>query len=399
MAICLLMESVLAATAADLLERLDEALTVSAFDDNLRARLSGTIDLEGYYFPHTPPGLIDAGGHTLLNPRLTLFLDAQFGPSIYFFAQARADRGFDPSDGVTEVRLDEYAIRVTPWKDGRFNLQVGQFATVGGNWIARHLSWDNPFINAPVPYENITANEDLVPPVSAQDFAHGIEGEKWEYLPILWGPSYASGISVAGCVGRFDYAAELKNAALSSRPESWSVAEIGFEHPTFTGRAGFRPNQAWNLGVTASRGAYFRPEAASALPHGRDLGHYEQLTLGSDISFAWHHWQLWAEFFASRFEVPHVGNADTFAYFVEAKYKLTPQLFGALRWNQQLFATVLDGEGERGKWGEDLWRIDAALGYRFTEHTQLKLQYSPQRGTGSAPGVDHNVAVQLTLRF
>ncbi len=30
----------------DFLDRLDTALTVSAFQDNLRARLSGTLDLE-----------------------------------------------------------------------------------------------------------------------------------------------------------------------------------------------------------------------------------------------------------------------------------------------------------------------------------------------------------------
>ena len=45
------------------------------------------------------------------------------------------------------------------------------------------------------------------------------------------------------------------------------------------------------------------------------------------------------------FQVPRVGDADTFAYYLEGKYKFTPQLFGALRWNQQLFATVPDGLG------------------------------------------------------
>ena len=32
-----------------------------------------------------------------------------------------------------------------------------------------------------------------------------------------------------------------------------------------------------------------------------------------------------------------MGNADTFAYYLEGKYKFTPQFFAALRWNQQLF--------------------------------------------------------------
>ena len=45
-----------------------------------------------------PPGLIDAAGDSLFNPRLSLFLDVQAGPHVYFFAQARLDRGFDPTD-------------------------------------------------------------------------------------------------------------------------------------------------------------------------------------------------------------------------------------------------------------------------------------------------------------
>src|ERR1051326_8236731 len=79
----------------DFLDRLDTALTISAFYDDLRARLSGTLDLEVYHFDQPAPGLINSKSDTLFNPRLTLFLDSQIGSHIYFFAQSRLDRGFD----------------------------------------------------------------------------------------------------------------------------------------------------------------------------------------------------------------------------------------------------------------------------------------------------------------
>jgi len=104
----------------DFLDRADTALTISAFQDNLRVRLSGTLDLEIYHFEQPAPGLIDSNIDTLFNPRLTLFLDAQIGSQIYFFAQSRLDRGFDPTDHGADIRLDEYALRITPWQDGRF---------------------------------------------------------------------------------------------------------------------------------------------------------------------------------------------------------------------------------------------------------------------------------------
>ena len=376
------------------------ALDLDDFLDNLRARLSGTIDVEMYHFQQPAPGLINSEIDNLFNPRLTLFLDAQLGSQIYFFAQSRLDRGFDPSDRGAQIRLDEYALRFTPWDDGRFNLQAGTFATVVGNWVPRHLSWENPFINAPLIYENVTPIRDKSAPYSALDFIYGpTYYQKYAFNPVIWGPSYASGISVSGRLGRFDYAAEMKNASLSSRPESWHLTQIGFENPTFSGRAGFRPNQAWNFGLSASEGPYFRPEAEPTLPRGRGIGDYREFVLGQDVSFAWHHLQLWAEFYEARFEVPTVGNADTFAYYVEAKYKFTPQLFGALRWNQQLFSNVNDGFGGRVRWSQDLARIDVAATYRFTSHTQLKLQYSFQQET-TGPGNDnHMLAAQFTMRF
>ena len=385
--------------AEDFLDRVDEALTFSAFHDKLRARLSGLMDLEGYYFQQPAPGLIDASGDSLFNPRLALFLDAQLGSHVYGFAQARLDRGFDPSDGDAQVRLDEYALRGTPWNDGRFNVQAGKFATVVGNWKERHLSWENPLVTAPLPYENLTAIDDKEAPASPAEFLSQSLDEKYEHNPVIWGPSYTTGASMAGRLGKFDYAAEVKNASLSSRPESWSATAIGFEYPSFSGRVGFRPNPMWNFGFSASTGPYFRPEAQPTLPSGHSVGDYSEYVLGQDIRFAWHHWQLWAEVYEARFEVPRVGNADTLAYYLEAKYKFTPQLFGALRWNQQLFATVPDGQGGRAPWGHNLWRIDSALGYRFTAHTQLKLQYSLQHEDSGPRDVSNLIAAQFTLRF
>jgi hypothetical protein len=384
----------------DFLDRLDTALSISAFHDNLRVRLSGTLDLELYNFEQPAPGLIDSNIDTLFNPRLTLFLDAQVGSQIYFFAQSRLDRGFDPSDHGAQVRLDEYALRVTPWQDGRFTVQIGKFATVVGNWVPRHLSWENPFINGPLVYENVTAIQDKYAAFSPLEFLYlPYFYGKYAFNPVIWGPSYASGISVSGQLGKFDYAVEMKNASLSSRPESWYVTENGFENPTFSGRFGFRPNEAWNFGLSASEGPYFRREAEPTLPPGRDIDDYREFVLGQDASFACRHLQVWAEFYEARFEVPRVGNADTFAYYIEAKYKFTPQLFGAIRWNQQLFSTINDGFGHNVNWSPDLGRIDIAATYRFTPHMQLKLQYDFQHETSSPGDDNHLFAAQFTIRF
>ncbi|MGH7958522.1 MAG: hypothetical protein ACREH8_16140, partial [Opitutaceae bacterium] len=392
-----------------ILDRVEQALTFSAADSQFRGRVSGTLDLEGYVYQLPAPGLIDSAGDRLFVPRLSLFLDAQFGPRVYAFAQARVDRGFDPGRRDAEARLDEWALRYTPWRDGRLNLQAGRFATIVGNWSARHNSWNNPFITAPLPYEHLTGIWDAEAVRSSNtllQWSHVRPGlpasiaaiEKSLRVPIVWGPGYASGVAVSGDIGRLRYAAEAKLGSLSSRPEAWHHGREQRHHPTFSARLGYRPNQMWTLGVSASRGSYLREFAGRPLAPGASRGDYRQIVLAHDIGYAWRHLQVWAEIYASRFEIPGIGDADTLAWYVEAKYKFTPRLFGALRWNQQLFDRIPD-RGTTTKWGHDVWRVDFAPGFRFTPHTQLKFQYSLLHGERGTRDFSRTVAAQFTLRF
>ena len=140
------------------------------------------------------------------------------------------------------------------------------------------------------------------------------------------------------------------------------------------------------------------PGGRWTLPPGRDIGDYRELVLAQDISFAWHHLQLWAEFYETRFEVPRIGNADTFAYYLEAKYKITPQLFGALRWNQQLFGTVREEEGARDSGATTPGASDACARLsRFTNYLQGKVQYSFT--DGEYQDGNNLIAIQMTLKF
>ena len=381
----------------DPLDLVDQALTKSFFDDRLRLRVSGLVDLEYYNFPQPPPGLIRADHHDLVTPRLSLFLDAKAGPAVYFFLQTRIDSGFDPNDlGGVQWRLDEYALRITPWRDGRFNLQLGKFSTVIGGWVERHLSWDNPLINAPVPYEAPTLVSDLEVPLTAQSFRAVPGRDKYEFLPIIWGPVYAVGASVAGKIGLFEYAAEIKSVGVSSRPESWYDYDFGA--PAIGMKLSFNPNEAWHFGISGAENTYLRPNAAPLSP-GDNPDSFRQYLIGQEISYARGHLQIWAEAFQSRFEIPRLGEADVFAYYLELKYKFTPQLFGALRWNQEFFDSGTDPAGESIAHAHNVSRVDLAFGYRFTAHTLLKLQYSIAKGDFVSDDTKGTFAAQFTVRF
>jgi hypothetical protein len=284
------------------------------------------------------------------------------------------------------------------------NLQLGKFATVVGNWVARHYSWDNPLITAPLPYQNLTtvSYEDV--PSSPADFLarKHVPDNKNSWLPVIWGPAYTAGAQLFGTVGKFDYAIAVKNVAISSEPDywdPWAADNTGFSYPSFSASVGYRPNAAWRHAISFSYGPYLGRDAQDELPPGSGLEDFNQITLNYNASYAWHSWQLWGEVFLNRFQVPNVGNADVLSYYLEAEYKITAGLFAAARWNQQLYGTVPDGFGGMQTWDNNMFDIDLALGYRFTRHLQAKLQYSYGHRQGSLQQGEQLVAAQVTLKF
>ncbi len=403
-----------ASPAQETLERLSDRLNFSMAGGQVRLRLSGSLELEGYAFSDPVADLVSGDANTFFNPRFSLFLDAQLGVRGYFFAQGRIDRGFDAyyPEKKTEARLDEYALR---WElsepgTGRLILQAGKFATVVGNWTERHGAWDDPFITAPLPYGNLTGVWDVVPVravdvllawahVSPVGSARAVLVDKRFRLPVIWGPAYAQGVAVAGKWGRFEYAGEMKAVGLSSRPERWDEGFSPVERPTLSARLGWRPDPSWNLGFSASTGEYLARSAHPRIPVGLSRHDYRQIVLAHDLSYAWHHFEFWGEVYASRFQIPQIADVDTVAYYLEAKYRFAPQFSGAVRWSQQWFGDVTNRAGQSLPAGRQTWRVDVAPTYRMTTQIQLKVQYSLEQDRPARERYTQSLSAQLTVRF
>lgn len=404
----LLGAAVLCAMAFDEgLDRFGDALRFEVPGAQLGGRLSGTLDLEAYAFQQPPQTLLYTEGKRLFNPRLSLFADVAAGEALYAFVQVRADRGFDPSDERLELRLDEYAVRLTPFSQRVWSLQLGKFATVVGSWARHHRSWEDPFITAPVPYGTLTPMWDGSPARSFEVVRHWAHFppskptyEDFErQVPLIWGPSYTTG---AALMARFEHLSldlELKNAAVSSRPESWDPSAGQWRHPSVGGRIGYSPSPTWSFGFSFSGGAYLVPRALAGEGGPYGVSDYKQYLAGSDVTFAHHHLQVRAELIANRFEVPGVGGLDAMAGYVEGAYRFSPAFSAAVRWGALWYERVEAPGGERLPWGHDTVRIDLAPTWRLSAHLQLKLQYSLQRESDSDQTWNQLGAAQLTLRF
>lgn len=382
------------------LDTVDEKMSFQSEALGLRADLSMMADATVYAAEQPAQGLLHGDDNVFFAPRLITFLDVSVGSRVLLHGQMRVDRGFDPGSAPDgQVRLDEYFLQLRLGKQDEINLRLGKFANAFGSWPKRNLSWDNPLVTAPMAYEDMLPMTDSFAPGGLAGFAarRDMPDNKQDWVPIVWGPSYATGISLFGRVDVFEYAFEIKNAGIASRPQAWDGVQDGFRtNPTFTGRVGLRPSPEWTLGSSFSHGPYMQDFASRTLPVGTSVNDFTQTTWGIDAGYAHRKWQLWSELIAARFEVPRVGDVDVLSGFVEAKYKITPQLWAATRWNQAFFSDI---PGLTTEWDRDAWRLDLALGYRFTEHVQVKLQYSLGDKRGNDQEGNHLGAMQVTVRF
>jgi hypothetical protein len=377
-----------------------DAHTFLAADGTPRATLTGTADLT-VYAPDAPaPTLLFSDDDAFVAPRLTLFFDARPLARLRVHVQARVDRGFDPGaekDG--DVRLDEYVADLALRTDGAARLRAGKFATAFGAWVDRHLAWDNPFITAPALYEDVLPITDAAAPPNRAAFARrrDLADRHATWLPVLWGPSYASGAALDITTRRFDATLEVKNASLGSRPDVWDLFADGFDRePTVTAHLRVQPAPEWTLGASASDGPYLQERADATLPPRDDVDAYEQTTYGVDVAFARRGLAVWAELARASADVPRVGGVAAWSGFVEAKQKLGPQLWLAARLNRSVFDDV---PGTERAWNRDLDRLDLALGYRFDTRVTAKVEWSISDADGVDPNGQHLLAASVIARF
>jgi hypothetical protein len=399
-AICAALCPLADADAQEFLDALDEKLVYTSAGGGVQADLSIVADVTLFAAEPPAPGLLFTDGDFFLAPRLSAFLDVQLGDRVILHGQMRADRGFDPgAESGGDVRMDEYFLQFRASDARKVNLRAGKYATVFGSWAPRSLAWDNPLITAPSAYDILIPITDLAAPASLASFAarRDIAANKAGWVPIIWGPSYATGAAVLGRINALDYALEVKNVALSSPPDTWDGIDNGFPtRPTATVRLGLQPTPEWALGSSFSRGPYMRESAQASLPTGTSVDDFYQTTWGVDAGYAHRGWQVWSELIYATFDVPRVGQVDVLSGYIEAKYKINSQFWTAVRVNQSWFGDI---PGLETSWDRNTSGVDLGLGYRSSTHMEAKLQYSFTHQQGSNTEGNHLFAAQIVVHF
>ncbi len=204
---------------------------------------------------------------------------------------------------LTEIRTDNldrplpYAlyVRLRPWVERAFDVQVGRIPAVFGAFSRRRYDLDNPLIGYPLAYQYPTiVRTDAAPGGIDELAAIGGRGAKVRYplgvtaphagLPVLNPLRWDTGVQVRIGEQPLQLAVALTQGTVS-RPQ------VRDDNPgkQLAGRFGFRPVPAFDVGASFARGEYMTSELQELL---RSLGYSpagQQTAWGFDFDFSRNH--------------------------------------------------------------------------------------------------------------
>lgn len=369
--------------------------------DFLQLDLRPSLEAVCWVSDDPPPALLVSDDEVFLAPVLRLDADGSAGDRMFLHATLRADRG---SDAVTEehgdIRLDEIFLRWRMADDQRLNVQIGSFPTVFGGWVAGHDFFDDPFLTAPLPYSRIVGVQTRNPAaVSAAAIAARDQGSappvsslaKENWASVIWGPAYATGASVFGSTEHFDYAAEVKNCGLSAHPDSWQGN--GFGDPAVSARIGWRPDAAWAIGASASRGPWLEDSAP-----GVDPSDLRQTALGLDLRWAHRAFIVTGECILTEFSTPDAGDLRAASMHLGGRWKFSPGMWLAARFGGLLADEARGPAGEPVEWQPGVWRAELAAGWQPVSQVLVKAGWSCTR-TDDGGGSSQLLGLGIGWRF
>jgi hypothetical protein len=339
--------------------------------------------------------------------RLRLDAALRLGGRAAVLVEGRADNG----EGLT---LGAFYLRLRPFLEKPFDVQVGRIPPVFGAVTRRTYGADNPLIGSPLNYQYLTSLRSDSLPVNADDLLV-MRGRGWRTHYPIGSPTWDHGLPViAG--DRWDTGAEVR---IGVAPVSLAVAvtqgtlsdprvDDDNDGKQIAGRVEVRPALGLVLGASAARGEYVTREASRALPAVPRPDSYRQEAFGLDVEYSRGYWLLRSETVLSRWAIPQVQrplpteNLGTWGTFVEARYKIRPGLYAAARGDYLGFSRISGTlfEGRPTPWDAPVSRVEAGAGYSVRRNLLLKVAVQRNWRTGVAFGARESVAgAQVLLWF
>ena len=373
-------------------------------DISAQVQISGILDIAETQ--GDKPNLYDTNirGDNPFHPiRSKLFLTSWMSDHVAVFIELWHDDDAITSSGG-DIRMEGAFIAFMNLRSEALNIKVGKFAVPFGTYYNRAYSNKNPLIGAPLlyGYHTVASNGTLYKNNAEQlERKVGIGQNRQYGVSFVYEACWSTGIALFANMVKYEYLLAITNETVGSmRAKTNDGKQIA-------GRFGFRPTFGLKVGMSAAYGPYLYSLAtvysdSPPLPAVTSIEDYKQKIYGFDLEYSRGHLEIFGEYARNSLDsMIKEGELAASTLYLEGKYKLTPRLYAAIRYDQMIFDKIDDGTGtgHRETWDYDVIRVEGGFGYKVTKDVILKLVQRGYRFNGNHYLDEDTTALQMAIMF
>ncbi len=364
-------------------------------------RFHGLLDLVATGRGDAQSSNVLARGDSPFDPYGTrLFADAQVDPHLAVHGQVVVR---DATSPYVEGAWLEY----TPSAARDLHVLAGKIPWAIGAWAPRAYSDQNPLIGAPLMYQHHSTlvwyalpsgPDGLLAAAGSGDSGVNYFGSPMgRGMPIVDDSYWDVGVTLTGSERPLEDA-----VGVTAGVPGWgNTSQDENNGRTLLGRVGLAPWPWLRAGVSGAWGPYLDEGLDPRLPAGQTASDYHQELTMADLELSAGHFELHAEGARNFWETPTVGRLAVNSGYVELKVTSPFGGWAAGRLDAIRYGTIEDSSGESRPWDDDIDRLEAGVGWRFTRAALGKLVYQRSSFTGyEGPDRVHSLmAAQVSVAF
>lgn len=339
----------------------------------------------------------------LRNLRLGVSAEIRANDRVQVLGELRLDRG---------RLLEAYGlfVRVRPFASRRFDIQAGRIPPTFGAMSRTAYGSGNILIGQPLAYQYLTSIRPDSLPATAEDLLR-MRGRGWlssfpvgnpvpgPGLPLVNTSRWDTGVQAHGVTGMVDWTGSITAGSLSD--PRFRDNNTGRQ---LAGRVVVRPSASVAVGMSLSRGDWVDGALDDQLLGASSDERSRQVAIGGDIEYSSGHFLVRGEAIRSMWSLPALGSLPlpeplmAISSLIEARYKIAPGWYVALRGDRLDFSTI---RGTRGlaDWEAQTWRVETGIGYSLTRSILVKGAWQTNGRDAGRVRKDAFFAGQVTYWF
>jgi hypothetical protein len=270
-------------------------------------------------------------------------------------------------------------VRVRPWAERNFDLQIGRVPPTFGAFPRRAYTSDNLLIGVPLAYQYLTSLRTDALPATNDDVLR-MRGRGWlsnfplgnvtpaPGLPLVNGLRWDTGIQAHGGTDWLEAAVSVTNGS-----PSHPLVRDDNAGKHIAARIATKPIAGLVVGVSAARAPYLTRSTVQAIGREPEGNTFAQQTFGVDAEYSRDYYLVRTEAVRSRWHLPTITpTLASTGIMVEGRYKLRPGLFAAARLDHLGFNQIA-GTTRTATWDANVTRLEVGGGYLIQRNLELKV--------------------------